>query len=170
MDRRGAKRAAAVRRLGGIKLIAIDVDGTMTDGKMIVDSNGLKPFKNFGADDSDAIKEALSLGIDVVFITADKAGIAMAQHRANSIGIPCYFSEGKNRVSVLSTLRYSDLATIAYIGDGYYDGETFKMVGFGLATANALPHTKKHADAILSRAGGNKAVAQAIRFIGENLR
>lgn len=165
--RRGRSRAAAVRRLGGIANVIIDIDGTMTDGLLPINANGFKIFKNFGADDSDAIRTAISYGLIVELVTADHSSSAIVASRAEVIGVPVSFEHGRDRM--LAYQHRMDLRRTVYIGDGWYDGDNFTMAGFGIATMNALPMTKAKADAVSSRRGGDKAVAQSIAFILERL-
>lgn len=171
---RGLSRAAGVRRLGGLKTLIVDVDGTLTDGLMPIagqEAASIKPFKNFGSDDSDAIRVAKEWGVNVILTTADQVGYYITLNRARQLDTQVFIAPAKGRIAYLRTMYRlpMDVLTTAYIGDGWYDGRNFEDVGFGIATANALPRTKKYADAILSRRGGDKAVAQAIEFVLEKL-
>lgn len=157
---RGVLRAARLRAAGGVQTIIIDVDGTLTDGKMYMGASGRKLMKAFSADDSDAIKRAVSLGIRVILISADRTGFAISEARAKDMGVDIYFGRGYDRIK-----RVQSFYGTVFIGDGYSDAACFMAADYGFATANALPKTKRRADAVGSRRGGDKAVAQAIDYV-----
>ena len=170
---RGLVRAAGVRRLGGADTVLVDIDGTMTDGLLhiqVATADGVtKPFKSFSSDDSDALRLLSQLGVRVILVSADGQGSAILEQRAKDIGVEWYIVPGMDRFYRLQEFAEVAASRVVYIGDGYWDGSTFQEVGFGIATANALHKTKKMADAILSRSGGNKAIAQAVDYIIERL-
>ena len=64
-----------------IKLIALDVDGILTDGSKLYDSSGNSTFKKFNDIDFTAIKVFKALGIEVIFITGDSSNSWLAEKR-----------------------------------------------------------------------------------------
>jgi 3-deoxy-D-manno-octulosonate 8-phosphate phosphatase (KDO 8-P phosphatase) len=156
-----------MRAAGGVEHIVIDIDGCMTDGGLIVDEFGMRAFKTFGPDDHDAIREAIdSFGLDVQFVTADKLGLKISEARAEHMRIPLTCCKPNNRCSALRV----DPERTVYVGDGYWDWQVFSRVGFGIAPNDAWPETRAAADAVTSRTGGHRAVAQAVQFTFKNLR
>lgn len=159
---RGYSRAAQVRRRGGIETIAIDVDGCLTDGRMVIDGNGEKAWKAFGPDDHTMIQLAQRRGLGVVLITADRQAEKIVLARASHMRVAIIF-ESDWRVNDLA-LAGCNMRRTAYIGDGCLDARVFPHVGFGFAPSDAWPATRAAADAVTSCPGGRRAVAQAIDY------
>ena len=84
-----------------IKLLALDVDGVLTDGTIYENSQG-EVFKNFYAKDGLAINAAQKVGLIVAFITGRGNGIV--EYRAKELGVKYCFEEVKDKVQVLQKL------------------------------------------------------------------
>lgn len=160
---RGYLRAHALRAIGGVQLVIIDVDGTLTDGSLVVGKDGHKQHKVFGPDDSDALHE-LQTRVRVELVTADTQGFDIVKQRAHHMGLNVTPLNGTTRHVHLMTFHVPH-AQIVYVGDGYYDWMSMKACGFGIAPHDAWPETKRIADAVTSRNGGHRAVAQAADYI-----
>jgi 3-deoxy-D-manno-octulosonate 8-phosphate phosphatase (KDO 8-P phosphatase) len=138
----------------------LDVDGVMTDGKMYYTAEG-KWMKAFGADDSDALKE-VGKHIQLCFITADKKGFPITEKRIES-----EMQFDLNLVSHLPKERWDWIKKqfpdkkIIFMGDGIFDYYSLQHADFGVTTIDALLRTQSCADYITTRAGGNRAVAEA---------
>jgi 3-deoxy-D-manno-octulosonate 8-phosphate phosphatase (KDO 8-P phosphatase) len=129
----------------------------MTDGSIYAGPDGGKLFKAFGPDDNDAIKAAQRLGLTVALVSADSSGIEITQARADHMEVPLFLADPDERLGLMSSMT-------VYIGDGFYDGPVLRQAGFGIAPVDAWPGAIKAADAVTSRPGGHRAVAQAIDF------
>jgi 3-deoxy-D-manno-octulosonate 8-phosphate phosphatase (KDO 8-P phosphatase) len=167
----GRARARSLRRAGGVGLVVLDVDGVLTDGGLHVDASGTKLYKSFGPDDHDAIKRwKQHYPIDLV--TSDWSPVTLA--RADHMKVNVWHAPAGrlDRVDIISELADADdcgLERVVYVGDGYYDGAVMQAVGFGIAPCDAWPDTIRAADAVTSRGGGKRAVAQALDYIGRTL-
>lgn len=157
----GALRVMRARR-HKINTIVIDVDGCLTDGKIYVDATGAKLFKRFGPDDHDAIIAAKATGFDVHIVSADRRGWHVSQMRIYQMGCLLTYAPAVDRIAQIENL---DPGRTVYIGDGWHDRHNMRAVAFGIAPHDAYPATRRAADAVTSRNGGDRAVAQAIDFV-----
>lgn len=145
------------------KIFIIDVDGTMTTGQFFYSENG-KVMKVFGADDNDALS-LLKPYLDILFVTADKRGYPITKKRiVDDMGYPLEIVVGtKERIDWIAK-RYN-LDEVIYMGDGIFDHYVMKKVGYSIATSDSDENTKKCANYITKRTGGNRAVAEACLHI-----
>jgi len=144
------------------KNLIIDVDGVMTDGKFYYSHDG-KVMKAFGADDHDALS-ILRNYINIVFVTGDKKGYRISKKRITShMGFPLYLVSTVQRVEWIQ--KRFDLKKCIYIGDGFFDYLVMQKVGYSLTPNNSANFTKKKANHVLRRSGGDRAVAEACLFI-----
>jgi len=144
------------------KNLIIDVDGVMTDGKFYYSQTG-KVMKVFGADDNDALC-ILKDYINIIFITGDKKGFKISKKRIQDhMGFKIFL------VSTIKRLQWMkekyNLKECIYIGDGIFDSIIMSKVGYSLAPKNADEKTRQKAKKILTRNGGDRAVAEACIFI-----
>ena len=163
---RGERRLEHLRRIGleNIALV-LDVDGVLTDGTFLMDENGYKIAKTFGADDNDALKELRSHGVDVFAVSADTLGWDISENRLKHMGIDLYYAPAGDRVDVIREQAGDPLSDVIYIGDGWHDDLVFDEVGFGIAPKGSSHRAFMAADYTLSRRGGDRAVAEAVHFL-----
>ncbi|MFY0601059.1 MAG: HAD-IIIA family hydrolase [Cyclobacteriaceae bacterium] len=150
-----------------IKLLILDVDGTMTDGGVYVTEEGTQ-FKKFNAQDGLGVRLAIKAGIEVGIISHSFIS-EMVSVRAKSLGIKYLYVGQKEKLEVLKEWMIElnlEFESIAFIGDDINDLEIMSHVGFSACPDNAVEKVKKKADVILSRKGGDAAVREFIdRFI-----
>lgn len=164
----GLIRARRLVEAGGVRHVIIDVDGCLTPGLQIVDSGGWKPVKVFGLDDRAAI-ERWTPTLDIALITSDPCPATSARAKSLDLQLLVASARSADRLYVMDTFMGEEWLQTVYIGDGYYDHEIMREVGFGIAPSDAWPETLRCADAQVSRPGGQRAVALALDFIGELL-
>lgn len=148
-----------------IKLIAIDVDGTLTDGKIIFFSNGVES-KNFNVKDGMAISLALHSNIEIVFITGRSSNIV--DIRAKELGVDNVYQgvkDKRSKVYELSKIRDIKLENIAFIGDDVNDLEAMKVVGMTCCPSDASLEVKKISHIVSNKKGGEGAVREIIELI-----
>ena len=144
------------------KNLIIDVDGVMTDGKFYYSNEG-KVMKAFGADDHDVLS-ILKNYINIIFITGDKKGFSISKKRIVShMGFKLYLVSTVKRVNWIK--RKYNLEECIYIGDGIFDYLVMSKIGFSITPNNSSNFTKKSANHVLKRCGGDRAVAEAGLFI-----
>jgi len=151
-------------RLSRIKLLAMDVDGTLTDGAMLF-LNG-EQMKAFSVYDGLGIRLAMSYGMKIAWVTGNLTS-AVAD-RARTLGVDAvyqnarYKSEAMDKIAMDHGLSKDE---IAYIGDDLNDLPAFDRAGFCFAPANAVEEVKRRADIVTQRRGGEGAVREAIEVI-----
>ena len=135
----------------------LDVDGVMTNGQFLYDSNG-KAYKIFGAHDADGLKSIRSK-IKIRFITADIKGFEISRKRIEEdMGYELELVSESDRVEYLKKIGFEK---IIFMGDGIYDANALKVCAFGIAPANARREAKIAADFITASNSGEGAVLDA---------
>lgn len=145
-----------------IELIVLDVDGTLTDGKISYTQNG-DEIKSFCVKDGLAIASWIKLGKQVAIITGRSSKIV--EQRAKELGIEHYYQGVHNKQEVLETLlKKLDLSmeNVASMGDDLNDYVMLKHSKLAYVPQNASSYVKKIATEVLSRNGGNAAVREMI--------
>lgn len=148
-----------------IKLLALDVDGTLTDGKIYLCNSG-DELKSFNVKDGLGIKKAIAYGIMPVIITGRQSNIVT--RRAAELGIECVYQNIENKSDVLKKLAYEfslDFAQIAYIGDDENDILAMQICGFKACPADAVIAVKEKCDYICKNNGGEGAVREVIEHL-----
>jgi len=144
-----------------IKLIVLDVDGTLTDGGIYITESG-EQFKKFNAKDGLGVQSAANRGYIVGIISHSKSN-GMIHRRAEMMGVQkCYVGDVP-KLEVLKTwceeldLRLDE---VAYLGDDLNDLEIIEAVGVSACPADAMPKVIEHCDVVLSKKGGEGCVRE----------
>ncbi len=152
-------------RLKKIKVVVMDVDGVLTDGKIIVDSNGVES-KNFDVQDGLGIVYLKKCGIKTAIISARLSEVV--KFRANDLSIDQVFVGVYPKIGAYEEMRknfgVSD-EEICFIGDDVVDLSVLKRVGLAVAVDNAVFEVKRAAHYVTKRSGGNGAVREVIELI-----
>lgn len=148
-----------------IKLLILDIDGVMTDGKIGYDSQG-HDYRFFHVHDGYGIQLAKKMGIKIVIISGKVS--SLISRRAKDLGITEVFLGIKHKETLLDQLLHKHKLKknqVAAIGDDLLDLALLKMVGLPITVANARPEVKQIARFITELSGGDGAVREAIDFI-----
>ncbi|MHB9097662.1 MAG: KdsC family phosphatase [Syntrophales bacterium] len=148
-----------------VRLLILDVDGVMTDGRIIIDDAGLES-KHFDVKDGHGLKILMRYNIDVVLLTGRKSQVV--DHRAADLGITEIHQGIRNKLEAFAgILERRKLAPeeSAYVGDDVVDIPLLKRVGFAVAPADALPEVRHAADYVTDHAGGRGAVREVCEVI-----
>ncbi|MCR4337385.1 MAG: HAD hydrolase family protein [Candidatus Omnitrophica bacterium] len=152
-------------RIKKIKLLALDVDGVLTDGLIIVDSEG-REIKNFDVQDGYGIVRFKRAGFFTAIITARYSEPVTA--RAKDLQIDHLYQDAYPKLpayeKLISDLKVRD-EEVCFVGDDLPDLPILKRVGLAVAVANARPEVKATAHYITERAGGDGAVREVIELI-----
>ncbi len=151
--------------LSTVKLLALDIDGVLTDGTIYIGSEG-EMFKGFNAKDGMGISCALRSGIEVAIITGRRSEIV--RRRAEELGIKTVLEGVRDKKSALEQLMQSFNvlpAEVAYIGDDLNDLPAFSVASVTFAPADAADEVRGVANIVLAHAGGRGAVREAIEMI-----
>jgi 3-deoxy-D-manno-octulosonate 8-phosphate phosphatase (KDO 8-P phosphatase) len=143
------------------KVFILDVDGVLNTGRFLYNEEG-KVMKEFGADDSDALK-VLNSDIEIRFVSGDKRGFPISKKRVEDMKFEIDLVSTFQRIDWIKE-RY-DPKDVIYMGDGIFDYLVFEQVAYGIAPANGDADTRAKADYVTERLGGDRAVAEAAKHI-----
>ena len=149
----------------GIRVLAIDVDGVLTDGS-VNDAGSPNEGKRFSFQDLDAITRVKDAGVMVAIVTGEQG--PSVDGIAARFGVERVVRGAKDKAAAIDALANDlgvPLEAVCYIGDGDRDAAALSRVGLGLAPANATPSAKAAVDQVLTRPGGAGAVAEAVRLL-----
>lgn len=148
-----------------IKLIVLDVDGTLTDGKLYMDNEN-NSWKAFNVKDGFAIAQWIKYGGIVSIITGKSSNIVT--RRKEELGIQELSQGISNKVAELKKIiaKYNlSLEEVAYIGDDINDLGVMSIVGFCASPSDAVQEVLDKVDYISKYNGGNGAVRDIIEKI-----
>ncbi len=165
-----AKVAPAVAaRAKKIRVLLMDVDGVLTDGRIWLLSRRdgtASEIKGFSAYDGAGLKLARAAGLRTGLITGRESS-AVAQ-RARECEIEFVFQGRATKLSAYEEILRATGASdreVAYIGDDLPDLPLLQRAGLAVAVANAAPEVKRAAHYVASRSGGDGAVREVIELI-----
>ena len=147
-------------KLAHIKLLLLDVDGVLTDGRLYFDHQG-EEIKAFNSKDGLGLRFLMQAGIQVGIITGRKS--KALQHRCKNLGIDLLFENIHDKASVLNQIATRTgvgLEETAFVGDDMLDLALFGKVHVAIAVADAHPCVLERADIITRARGGEGAVRE----------
>ncbi|MCM8821122.1 MAG: HAD hydrolase family protein [Candidatus Omnitrophica bacterium] len=147
-----------------IKVVATDIDGVLTDGKIFY-FNG-KIYRNFNINDGTAFKLLSIAGIKTVVISAKKS--EETKKRFSELKVNCYIEGAENKLSAIEKfISRKDIkwSEICYIGDDLQDIPAMRKAGLSVAPSNACPEVKDIADYICKKNGGEGAFREIVEII-----
>ena len=163
--RRAPARLSLMRTLQRVRLVAMDVDGVLTDAGMYYSESG-DELKKFNTRDGMGIKMLQAAGFVTAFITREKT--AIVERRGQKLAVPEVHQGVDDKLAVLTTLakKYGhSLEQVGYIGDDVNDLEALRAVGFSAAPADAMPSILKAVHYICAKKGGEGAVRELADLI-----
>lgn len=143
----------------------LDVDGVLTDGRIVYDSRG-RDLKFFDVLDGLGVYLLKKSGIPTVLITARSS--RTIKHRAKDMRVDAVFANVSPKTSVLDKIlaRYKVSADeLCFVGDDLVDLGLLKKVGFGAAVCNACAEIKAAADYVTAKKGGRGAVREIVELV-----
>jgi len=149
-----------------IKLLVLDVDGTMTDGKITYTNLG-DEIKSFDVKDGMAIASwTKKLNNHIAIITGRKSTIV--ERRAKELGIKHLYQGADNKDEILQNILDEENITweeVAGIGDDLNDYKMLKKVGLSFCVADAVNDIKEISDVVCQSNGGHGAIREMIEYI-----
>tara|TARA_B100000287_G_C20527426_1_gene739466 strand:+ start:171 stop:677 length:507 start_codon:yes stop_codon:yes gene_type:complete len=148
-----------------IKLLALDVDGILTDGGIYISDKGIES-KKFFAQDGHGIKMIQSIGLEVTIISGRES--KSVYHRAKELGIKKIIQNSKNKLRDFINLfsKQYNKKEICFMGDDIVDVDLMKYAGLAITVPNANSNNViKSADWITPRSGGSGAVRDVCDLI-----
>lgn len=148
-----------------IRVVAMDVDGVLTDGRIIMDSNGVET-KNFDVQDGLGIVFLKKCGIKTAIISARESGVVA--HRARDLKIDKTWVGVYPKIGAYERMLQEFNVTdeqVCFIGDDVADLCIMRRCGFSIAPSNAVFEVKQIAHHVTVKQGGRGAVREAIELI-----
>lgn len=148
-----------------IKLLLLDVDGVLTDGRLYYGNSG-EEMKAFNIQDGLGIKLLQQAGIQVGIITGRVS--ELVQRRATELGINPVIQGREDKLTALNELMHTadlSLDEVAFVGDDLPDLAVIKKVGLGITVANGSTTLKSAADWQTTKKGGDGAVREVAEML-----
>ena len=155
----------AIESASKVRLLLLDVDGILTDGRLYFSNSG-EESKAFHSLDGHGIKMLMLAGIPVGIITGRESNIVTK--RAADLGIDILYQGREDKIDVLKeiiTNKGIEAHAIAYAGDDLPDLPVLQAVGLSFSVPGAHPDVKGAVNAITTRCGGEGAVREITDFI-----
>lgn len=149
----------------GIRLLALDVDGVLSDGRVIYASDGSE-LKAFNIKDGLGVKLLQRAGITVAIITGRRSEVV--GRRAAELGITHLLEGRDDKLTALRELCQRlgiSLEECAYMGDDLPDLSAIRAAGLGLTVADAVAEVRAVADWCSAATGGAGAVREACEWL-----
>jgi 3-deoxy-D-manno-octulosonate 8-phosphate phosphatase (KDO 8-P phosphatase) len=153
---------AALRR---VRLLVLDVDGVLTDGRLFYGPKG-EALKAFHVRDGFGIKQVADAGVTVAILSGRKS--AAVTSRARELGIRHVIQGASDKLVALRKLasaRGIALDACACVGDDTPDAPILEAAGVGIAVADAHPDALAAADLVTTRSGGRGAVREVCDWL-----
>lgn len=154
-----------VEKIKKVKLLILDVDGVLTDGRIIYDSKG-RDSKFFDVHDGLGVYLLKMAGIKTILITA--RGSKTIKHRAKDMQVEEFYEDIFPKTKILDKiLEKHKIAKdeICFIGDDLVDLSIMKAIGFPVAVANGCQEIKDAARYVTQKSGGRGAVREIAELI-----
>jgi len=148
-----------------IKLIILDNDGVLTDGKIIYDNNKLES-KNFNAKDGLGIKLLQFSDVKLAIITGRSSKVV--EQRCDDLQIKLLFQGVRNKLKKTTELLKElnlDWENVAYMGDDWNDFPVMEKCNISATPADAFDDIKSRVSLVTKRNGGEGAVREFIELI-----
>jgi 3-deoxy-D-manno-octulosonate 8-phosphate phosphatase (KDO 8-P phosphatase) len=157
-------------RLAGIRLLAMDVDGVLTDGTIIwsaaAQEGEVMESKAFSVKDGLGLSLARTAGLAVVWITGRTSRVV--ERRAAELGVTELHQWARNKAGVLGEIRCRlalPASALLFIGDDLNDIPAFRAAGVRVAVADAAPEVRALADWVTGANGGKGAVREVVETV-----
>ncbi|MBI3615269.1 MAG: HAD-IIIA family hydrolase [Candidatus Omnitrophica bacterium] len=148
-----------------VQLLILDVDGVLTDRRIIVTSNGTQT-KSFDVQDGFGLVMARKAGVRTAIITAGRSAVVTLRAQQLKVDWVAQFAQDKAKAfeDCLRHFRISPSAA-GYVGDDLPDLPVLKRVGFSATVADGRPEVKPHVHYVTKAAGGRGAVREVVELI-----
>lgn len=152
-------------KLRNIRIFLTDVDGVLTDGKIVLDPSG-REIKIFHVLDGAAVRYAAALGYKTIMISGRCSDVV--KQRGDEVGVHQIYQKVDDKLKVLKEIiKKQNLLEkeICYLGDELPDIPVLKNVGLSVAVRNAVPEVKACADYVTKKPGGEGAFREIVEMV-----
>ena len=156
---------AITEKASAIRLLLLDVDGVMTDGRITLNEEG-QETKGFNVKDGQGLRMLMQAGVDVVIISGRRS--RAVEFRGKDLGIQEIHQGISDKATLCREIlkhRNLEKGHVCCIGDDLPDLPLFDEVGLAVAVADAVPELRKAAGFRTSMGGGNGAVREVCELI-----
>ncbi len=156
------KNPTLQEKCASIRMVMMDVDGVLTDGRIVYDNDG-NESKSFHVHDGYGIARARALGMKFAIITGRTSDIV--DRRGKELKIGEVFQGIRDKVSIVQALQKKyklKKANICCIADDAHDIGFLLSGGLSVAPANAVKEVRKVVDFVTRKSGGNGAVRELL--------
>jgi 3-deoxy-D-manno-octulosonate 8-phosphate phosphatase (KDO 8-P phosphatase) len=156
---------AVVARARKIRLLVMDVDGVLTDGRMILSDRG-DELKSFHTHDGIGLALAKRAGLRTALVTGESSPIAKA--RGAKLGVDSVVLGARRKRESVEALRAElDVApdAVAFVGDDLLDIPALQVAGLAVTVADASAAVKAVAHVVTRARGGHGAVRELVELI-----
>lgn len=154
-----------IERARRIRILILDCDGVLTDGRIIMLPDG-DETKAFDVKDGHAMVMAQRAGLLMAIISGRKSSVVRA--RAAELGVAHLHEMARVKMSPYEEVLAEENLTddeACYVGDDVVDIPLLRRAGLAVAVSDAVEEAKQHAHLVTSGAGGRGAVREVIEFI-----
>ncbi len=152
-------------RLARVDLLLLDVDGVLTDGRVVIDDNGVET-KAFDVTDGHGLKLLGRAGVEVGLVTGRRSRVV--EHRAAELGIREVHQRVLDKLAVVRevlTRLGIPPDRVAYMGDDLVDLPVLTQVGVGITVPDAPAYVRERAHWVTGRPGGRGAVREVCEAV-----
>lgn len=157
--------AAVRKKAGRIKLLLLDVDGVLTDGRIVVDYRG-REIKSFDVRDGQGIRLLQRAGIQVGIVSGRFS--AAVKHRAKELGIKLVCQCADDKLVAYEKIKratgLSDLE-VAYVGDDLVDLPLLGRVGLAITVNDCWAELKPACNYVTQAGGGRGAIREVVELL-----
>jgi 3-deoxy-D-manno-octulosonate 8-phosphate phosphatase (KDO 8-P phosphatase) len=148
-----------------VKLLILDVDGVLTDGRIVLDDRGGQT-KFFDVRDGFGLVLARQAGLKTAIITAERSPVVTYRARRLQMDWVAQFARDKD-AALQRCLKHFRLGpeAAAYVGDDFLDLPVLTQVGFSAAPADGHEEVKRHVHYVARLGGGRGAVREVIEVL-----
>lgn len=149
-----------------IELLALDVDGTLTDARTWWQGADLGWIQSYSVRDGEAILRMTARGLPIVPVSANLT--ASAKERMERLGLRTRWMGVTDKVAAINEIARTfniQREHICYVGDGLGDCEVFKLVGLGCAVRDAHPEALRSAHYVTQARGGQHVIEEVEQLI-----
>lgn len=165
MPEYSAPDSAVLALARNVRLLILDVDGVLTDGKLFFDSNGGE-MKGFHVADGFGIKAVQASGIELAIISGRSS--TMVANRAEALGIKHLYMGSDDKLSafreILNNTGISAEQT-CFVGDDWIDLPLLSRVGFAVSVPNADEEVRSRVHWVTQLGGGEGAVRELCNLL-----
>lgn len=158
-DARVNKKAKA------IKLLLLDVDGVMTDGRIVFADSG-EELKAFDVKDGHGIKMLMRNGVSVALLTGRESRVVL--HRARDLGIDMVYQGAKDKLPAFERILMEKGfkgEEVCYVGDDLVDLPVMRRSGLSISVADSNEELKRSVDYVTSMPGGRGAIREVCELL-----